>query len=98
MAITPDGKTVYVTHYEGRATDTIVPISTATNTPGPPIHIGSGADALAITPDGKTLYAATFTATRDTVTPISTAANRAQKPIFIHRGHFIGGELLAITP
>ena len=98
MAVTPDGKTVYVTHYEGRATDTIVPISTATNKPGSPIHIGSGADALAITPHGKTLYAATFPATRDTVTPIRTATNRAQKPIFIHRGHFIGGELLAITP
>ena len=59
MAITSDGKTLYVTNYEGRPVDTIVPISTATNTPGPPIHVGSPAEALAITPDGKTLYAAT---------------------------------------
>ena len=98
IAITPDGKTVYVTHYEGRPTETIVPISTATNTAGPPIHIGSSADALAITPDGKTLYAATGTTTRNTITPVSTATNRAGKPIYISRGRFFGGELLAITP
>jgi DNA-binding beta-propeller fold protein YncE len=98
IAITPDGKTVYVTHYEGRPTETIVPISTATNTAGPPIHIGSSADALAITPDGKTLYAATGTTTRNTVTPVSTATNRAGMPIYISRGRFFGGELLAVTP
>ena len=96
--MTPDGKTLYVTNYEGRPVDTIVPISTATNTAGKPIRVGSPADALAITPDGKTLYAASSTATRNTVTPISTATNRAGKPIFTSRGHFVFGERIAITP
>ena len=98
VAIAPDGKTLYVTNYEGRPVNRIVPISTATNTAGPPIRVGSPTDALAITPDGKTLYAASSTPTRNTVTPISTATNRPGKPIFTSRGHFIFGEHIAITP
>jgi DNA-binding beta-propeller fold protein YncE len=98
MAMTPDGKTLYVTNYEGRPTDRIVPISTATNRAGPPIHVANPADALAITPDGKTLYAATGTFSLDAVTPINTATNRAGKPILLHRGRTAGAELVAITP
>jgi DNA-binding beta-propeller fold protein YncE len=94
MAITPDGKTLYVTNYEGRPGDRIVPIRTATNRPGPPIHVGSPAEALAVTPDGKTLYAVTG----DTVVPISTATNRAGKPLDILRGSGPGGLSIAITP
>ncbi len=94
IAITPDGKTVYVTNYEGRPVGSIVPISTATNTAGPPIHIGSAADALAITPDGKTLYAAT----QNTVIPISTTTNRAGKPFYIRHAPAPDGESLAIRP
>ena len=38
IAITPDGKTLY-----GAALNKVVPISTATNTPGKPIrHVGPG--------------------------------------------------------
>jgi DNA-binding beta-propeller fold protein YncE len=106
MAMTPDGKILYVTNYEGRPADRIVPIRTATNRPGPPIHVGSPAEALAITPDGKTLYAASqsFGRTQNTVTvtPISTATNRAGKPIYVVRyvGRilFTGGDDIAITP
>jgi DNA-binding beta-propeller fold protein YncE len=36
MTITPDGKTLYVLTGSG----TVVPISTATNTPGQPIRVG----------------------------------------------------------
>ena len=89
-----NGKTLYAGCYD----HTVTPISTATNTAGKPIRVGSPADALAITPDGKTLYAASSTATRNAVTPISTATNRAGKPIFTSRGHFIFGERIAITP
>jgi DNA-binding beta-propeller fold protein YncE len=78
--------------------DTIVPISTVTNTAGKPIRVSSPVDALAITPDGETLYAASSTPTGNTVTPISTATNTPGKPIFTSRGHFIFGEHIAIAP
>ena len=38
----------------------MTPIETATNTPGPPIPVGSGPWAFAITPDGKTVYVINF--------------------------------------
>src|SRR5450755_2103221 len=50
IPIPPNGKTVYVVdHYTG----TVIPISTATNTAGPPITTGGASYAIAITPDGK---------------------------------------------
>ena len=53
IAITPDGKTAYVANtYAG----TVTPITTATNTAGPPITAGNDPLAIAITPDGKTAY------------------------------------------
>ena len=50
LAVTPDGKTLYVS----AAAETI-PISTATNKPGTPIRVNGG--YFAIDPDGKTGYA-----------------------------------------
>ena len=47
IAITPDGKTAYVTN---RGSGTVTPIATATNTAGPPITVGSDPSAIAITP------------------------------------------------
>jgi hypothetical protein len=88
IAITPDGKTLYV---EG--SDTITPISTATNTPGTPIRVSTSARNkanMAITPDGKTLYVAGS----DTIIPISTATNTPGTPIRIKGG--LGQ--MAITP
>ena len=67
-------------------TDTVIPISTATNTAGQPIRFGSDCHAqplvwpglsIAITPDGKTAYFACESA----VIPISTATNTPGKPI-----------------
>ncbi|MGH3257057.1 MAG: YncE family protein, partial [Streptosporangiaceae bacterium] len=55
MAITPDGKTLYVSNF---GSDTVTPISVATNTAGRPIPAGREPGAMAITPDGKTLYVA----------------------------------------
>ena len=58
---------------------TVTPISTATNTAGPPITVGSVPFSIAITPDGKTAYVANDGS--GTVTPISTATNTAGPPI-----------------
>ncbi len=53
IAITPDGKTVYVANI---GSGTVTPIDTATNTPGEPVEVGVRPRAIVITPDGKTAY------------------------------------------
>ena len=45
IAITPDGKTAYVAN---QGSDTVTPISTATNTAAPPIAVGNAPYAIAI--------------------------------------------------
>ena len=80
IAITPDGRTGYVAD---PGMNTVIPISTATNTAGKPIHLprgGYGPDWIAISPDGKTAYVANDSQP-GTITPISTATNQAGKPI-----------------
>ena len=92
IAITPDGKTAYVT-----TGTSVTPVSTATNTPGKPIHLGKvnipggggPGGQIVITPDGKTAYVTTGSG----VTPISTATNTPGKPI-----HVVGTIAIAITP
>jgi YVTN family beta-propeller protein len=49
IAITPDGKTVYVANYVYQR-GTVTPIRTATNTALPPIKVGRLPSAIAITP------------------------------------------------
>ena len=94
---------LYVYSYTGSHGATVTPISTATNTPGKTIHVGSGGTTtgnspmapgrIVITPDGNTAYVTTGSA----VTPISTATNTPGKPI-----HVVGtnpqGIAIAITP
>jgi YVTN family beta-propeller protein len=92
IAMTPDGKTVYVS---GALNDTVIPISTATKRPGKPIGRGEG--PLFVTPNGKTAYVVNFGSARDTcatVTAINTATNKAGKAIKV--GHNPGA--IAITP
>jgi YVTN family beta-propeller protein len=75
IVITPDGKTAYVT-----TGPSVTPVSTATNTPGTPIHVRGGLTwGIVITPDGKTAYVANFNS--NTVTPIDIATNQPGKPI-----------------
>lgn len=69
-----NARTAYAEILDGRTG--LVPINTATNQPGKPIHI-HGLSAAAVTPDGKTVYACAG----DTVIPISTATNKAGRPI-----------------
>jgi DNA-binding beta-propeller fold protein YncE len=103
IAITPDGKTVYVSTENGcrgegqDCTITVTPISTATNTPGKPIHVGSGPLAvgvgqIAITPDGKTAYVTTGPG----LTPISTATDTPGKPIKVSAPS--SGRQIVFTP
>ena len=75
MAITPDGKTLYVT--QSAILGTIIPINLATDTLGTVFSAGNQPDSLAITPDGKLAYAANFgaSATTGSVTPITVATN-----------------------
>jgi len=98
IAVTPDGKTVYVANTwenTGRLASgqsTVTPIATATNTPGAPIEVGSGPWAFAITPDGTTAYVINFYS--HSVTPIATATNTPGPPIPVGQGP----RAIAITP
>ena len=79
IAITPNGKTAYVSVPGDvyAAPGLVVPIQTATNTAGQAIMVGKFPGAIAITPNGKTAYVANNSG----VTPIDTATNKAGKPI-----------------
>ena len=103
IAITPDGKTAYVANDISRSgglsgTSVVIPISTATNTPGQPIHLpgdgGLGPDEIAITPDGKTAYVVSDNQP-GTITPISTATNTPGQPISVGGVHPFR---IAVTP
>ena len=77
IAITRDGNTAFAVS-SSRGATTIIPIATATNTPGKPIHVGDqGSGAIAITPDGRTAYIASG---RDTVIPVALARRAAGSP------------------
>ena len=102
IVFSPDGKTAYaaagsLVPIPGSPTQinpaAVIPVNTATNTPGKPIRLSHGESDITITPDGKTLYVAGW----DTITPISTATNTPGKPIRVSTG---AGNLanMAITP
>jgi YVTN family beta-propeller protein len=95
IAITPDGKTAYVTN---GASGTVTPIDLATNMPGKPIKISGkpGADAIAISADGTTAYVANQPSS--TVTPIYLATGTPEKPIRFGHGWDSGFEAIAIVP
>ena len=96
----PAATTLYVATYNSNLhthEGTVVPVNTATNTPGLPIRVAGGPNAptiadnvgkIAITPDGKTAYVSCLgnLAGPGTVTPITTATNTAGKPIRVGAG------------
>ena len=92
IAVTPDGKTAYVISAPPSGPGTIIPLATATNTPGTPIRTSQGPDAIAFTPDGKTAYVTDGTS--GTVIPISPATNAPGPPIHVG-GH---PAAIAVTP
>jgi hypothetical protein len=89
IAVTPDGKTVYVADetFNGKpGASFIVPINVATNTPLAPIRLQAAGetDGIVIARDGHTAY---VLSTRDVkpyqaeITPIDTATNKAEPAI-----------------
>lgn len=92
MAITPDGRTVYVVTTHGQVTQ----LSTATGTAAPPISIGGTPDSLTtqntmvMTADGRTGY---VLEAPYGVAVVNLAASRAAGFIKIH-----GAQGFAITP
>ena len=87
-AVTP-AWSAYVANF---GSNTVTPITTASNTAGAPIPVGSNPDGIAITPDGTTAYVANSSS--NNVTPIATASNTAGAPIPV--GSFPVS--IAITP
>jgi DNA-binding beta-propeller fold protein YncE len=81
VAITPDGSTAYVA-YSPFTTNkaSLLPIDTATDTPGTPITLGTGsAEGVAITPDGSAAFVTD--PTDGTVVPVDLASATAGSPI-----------------
>jgi DNA-binding beta-propeller fold protein YncE len=93
MAITPNGKTIYVSGDEPNA---VIPVSTVTQKVGKPIEFGRQVPTqILITPNGKTAYVIDLQG--GDVYPIATATNTLEKPIRAGQG-FGGYYQLAITP
>jgi DNA-binding beta-propeller fold protein YncE len=90
IAITPDGKTAYVTI---SGLNTVIPVNLATGTAGPAIKVVQGPDGIAITPNGETAYVSSY-AVGGTVTPINIATGKPGTPIKAG----ISGQGVAITP
>ena len=87
-----EAPTAYVANY---GSNTVTPITIATNTPGTPITVGSVGCApygIAITPNGQTAYVTINCS--GTVTPITIATNTAGTPITVGSGP----RGIAITP
>jgi YVTN family beta-propeller protein len=95
-ALSASGWTAYVTNNNLDAGTTVTPISTATNTAGTAITVGTGPFGVAITPDGKTAYVANFGGSGTAVTPIDTATNTAGSPIAV--GASSDPHWVAVTP
>lgn len=85
IAISPDGRTAYVTNSLG---DSITPINLATNPPTPEAHIkvGNGPAAIAVSSSGDVAYVSNFNA--NTVTPVNlrTSPPSAEAPIPVGSG------------
>ncbi len=82
VAITPDGRTAYVTNSLGNS---IVPITLATSSVGAPVRVGSAPAAIAIASNGRTAYVSNFN--DNTVTPVSLGATPlAGRPIPVGAG------------
>jgi DNA-binding beta-propeller fold protein YncE len=93
-AASPPAWTAYVV---SNATDTVIPVNTATDAVGAPIAVGSGPSAIAITPDATTAYV-TDEGTTNTapgfVTPIDLSTNTPGVAIPVGSGP----DAIAITP
>ena len=100
MAITPDGKTIYVgdDYISGeQPKPAVVPVSTVTDTAGKPIQLREVPSQILITPNGKTAYVLGLAGGPAEIIPIATATNVPEKAIKV--GMTGGGAYqMAITP
>ncbi len=96
QAITPDGKTLYLS--DAGSGNGVIPFATATNTFGRLIKISDGT-VIAVTPDSSTVYVSSGPPNGllhsdcpgpGEVTPISTATNVPGRPIQVACGAGIG--------
>jgi DNA-binding beta-propeller fold protein YncE len=88
IAITPDGRTVYVSC---PGTGGVVPVRAGTYTASTPIRVSS-AGPLVMAADGRTVYVANSDG--DTITPISTATDEPGPPITVGQWP----QAMAVTP
>jgi hyaluronoglucosaminidase len=112
MAITPDGKTLYVAMFypPGTGPSYVIAIATATDRIRKRIRVPTAATAIVVTPDGKTVYVigqpllarpGVFPPPQDQrieVTPIAIATNRPGEPIIVGRGGVGIDTPVAMTP
>ena len=94
MAITPNGKAIYVSGDEPNA---VIPVSTVTDKVGKPIEFGAHyvPTQILITPNGRTAYVTDIQGGE--IYPIATATDTLEKPI--RTGPAGGGYYqMAITP
>jgi hyaluronoglucosaminidase len=112
MAITPDGKTLYVAMFysPGPGPSYVVPINTATGRAGKRIRVATAATAIVVAPDGKTVYVigrplVAHPSLRDPVGPqrievtaIATATGRAGKPVMAGKGSMDPDTPVVMTP
>jgi hypothetical protein len=97
MAITPNGKTLYVLVNIPQQRSYVVPIVTATNTPAAPIWPQSlRGIAILSAPDGQTAYLVGTSSVGLQVIPISTATNSPGTPVSFATGQVLGSA--AMTP
>jgi DNA-binding beta-propeller fold protein YncE len=100
MAITPDGKTIYVgdDYISGQQPKpAVVPVSTVTDTAAKPIQLEQVPSQILITPNGKTAYVLGLANGPAEIVPIATATNTPEKAIKV--GITGGGAYqMAITP
>jgi DNA-binding beta-propeller fold protein YncE len=101
IVFSPDGKIAYVAAGNPDTSPgtlnpaAVIPVKTATGTPGKPIRLSHGESDIAITPDGRTVYATSGGANRPGyVTAINTATGTPGQPIRISNGAYT----MAITP
>jgi YVTN family beta-propeller protein len=82
VAVTPDGRTAYLTETRGENRDgVVIPVQLTTGRVLPPIRVGIEPTDIAVTANGKTAYVTNFGS--GTVTPIATATNTALAPIHV---------------
>jgi DNA-binding beta-propeller fold protein YncE len=97
MAITPNGKTLYVAMFAAPGVPTyVIVINTARNRISKRIRLAMAATAIVITPNGKTAYVvgqpltqpghATLEDRPILIIPIATATNRPEETITVGRG------------